>query len=58
MAIHAVFWPRESSWTKEPDRLQFTGSQRVRLDCVTFTFTYIKYNLKILNFVSFILQAT
>ena len=39
----SVFWPGESPWTEEPDRLQLMGSQRVRQDWVTKHST-AKYN--------------
>ena len=43
MAIHSSFLAWRIPWTKEPGRLQFTGSQRVRQDWVInihFRFMY------------------
>ena len=41
MATHYSILARRSPWTEEPGRLQSMGLQRVRLDWVTNTFTFI-----------------
>ena len=41
MATHSSTLAWKIPWTKEPDRLQFMGSQRVGHD-FTFTFTCLK----------------
>ena len=37
-------------WTEEPGRLLSTGSQRVRRDWATFTFTYLSFCLSLNSF--------
>ena len=39
MAIHSSILAGKIPWTEEPGRLYALGSQRVRLDRVTFTFS-------------------
>ena len=40
MATHASILAWGIPWTEDPSRLQSTGSQRGRHDCVTATFTF------------------
>ena len=40
MATHSSILAQSISWTEEPGRLQFMGSQRVRHDGTTNTFTF------------------
>ena len=39
MATHSSVLAWRIPWTEEPGGLQSMGSQRVRQDCATFTFT-------------------
>ena len=49
MATHSSILARRIPWTEEPDRLQFTGSQRVGHN---FTFTFM-YAALVLGFLFF-----
>ena len=40
MATHSSILAWESAWTEAPDGLQSMGSQRIRRDWVTNTFTF------------------
>ena len=42
MAIHSSTLAWKIPWTEEPGRLQSMGSQRIRHDRETNTFTFIK----------------
>ena len=44
MATHSSIPAWRIPWTEEPGRLQSVGSQRIRPDCVTFTFTRVQPN--------------
>ena len=48
MAIHSSTLAWKIPWTKEPDRLQSMGLQRVRHD-FTFTFTFTLTQVKVLD---------
>ena len=41
MAMHSSILGRKIPWTEEPGGLQSMGLQRVRLKCVTNTFTFV-----------------
>ena len=44
MATHSSVLAQRVPWTEEPGGLQSMGSQRVRLDWVTNTFTFVTYS--------------
>ena len=41
MATHSSILAWKIQWTEEPGGLQSTGLQRVRHDCVTYTYTFL-----------------
>ena len=46
MTIHSSILAWKIPWTEEPNRLQSMGSQRVRHDYFTFTFTALQVLMK------------
>ena len=46
MATHSSILAWRIPWTEEPGELQSMGSQRVRLDWVTETFTFFSYTVR------------